>query len=284
MEEELPPLHAVRQSVVLQNPPLKDGDKPQCNRYGQNHREQHPPPNASPAPQLRQLVALQVDRDDPYSQPAEREYADRVCEDRQHTCQHSQGQQAAVPVANTQIEHVRVHGREQKHERPVAAELGVVDEQAAGGDEKRAKERSPRARHPPSHQIERGDGEHSADRRQQPEPELVERHERAYHIMIEEIQERPRVGDTKVDGIPLHENFVGAHAPLTDSVESKGGGEEGQACKDDGGGRPLPLPGGFEGHGLPRAWGRFRHGLTFISAKRTFMPRHSLKSGCLPEA
>lgn len=65
-----------------------------------------------------------------------------------------------------------------------------------------AEKRSSRPYQSPGDKIEPGHGEHPEERRQEVEPKLIERHQWPHQVVVEQVQERPRVAEPRIDGIP----------------------------------------------------------------------------------
>jgi hypothetical protein len=107
--------------------------------------------------------------------------------------------------------------------------------------EKGTEECGPAPDQAPSDQIERRDGKHPKYCGQQPESKLVERYEWADQVMIEEIQKRPRIAETGIQGVPQHEDLVAVETPVGKTPEAKRYSKDGQGGDDYDSREPVTL-------------------------------------------
>ena len=224
--------------VVGGNPRVEDRDEPHRDRRQHPEQDQGSPPKVPPTPQDPQIARSEVRREKPDRRPADQQDGDRMG----HRCQQAgydpEGKRAGVALADTDIDGVRIHRREQEDQRPVTAELGVEDMQAADGEEQRTEQGGACSDQSPANKIERRDGERSEDGGQKSQTELVERHQGRQKV-VEKVEQGSWVGESRVNRVPQHEDLITVESPVAQPQEAERKGEDGQAGEEIRGGGPA---------------------------------------------
>ena len=110
---------------------------------------------------------------------------------RQDGCQDPQGQLARIPVAHPEIDDKRVYGREEEYEGPVPRVLRLIQVIVIDGHEESTEEGSSASDQPANREVEGRHREYSEERRQEPQPQLIEWNQRTYQVVVHEVQQRP---------------------------------------------------------------------------------------------
>ncbi len=162
------------------------------------------------------------------------------------------GESAPIALAQTEIDRVGVHGREQEDEGPVPGVLRVVDVEAADRQQGRSEERGPGAGQAPADEVQQGDGEHAEQCRQYSQPELIQRREWLDQVVVEQVYQRPGIVGPELDRVPEGEHLGGLETPGAEPVKAQGEAKQDQTDQHSYCDRPVSPVGFFGAHQPPR--------------------------------